>query len=499
MLGTPAKGSATPKETITLEFRPVKIKIPLKGLTLDTLEEAVFDIRQDIGKTALVEALKEYDQVLAKNRPRGIFKNIGRKKKYLETRVGCIRYQRTLYRQKAAGEPRYLLDEALRIEKNQRMSLKLLEIIGVLASIGPYRAAQEQLSRLLGINWTHEAIRQNVIKEGARIESQEEKSLRKIKALDYEPPKEIPDILYSEVDATYIRRQNKGKKRGKKKRHLEVKIGIGYTGKEPRYGTGKNKSKKLKQKLVYAGIKAGRNDFLDKFSCLSERVFGLSAVRKSYLGGDGDSWIREGKNRYFHRSEYLLCPFHLFRNLRRALPRGKESQKRLKKLLEKNKIDKVLSRLRRMIRMIKSRKLKKNILEFYVYLKNNRQGIEASMRIRVDKTIEGAGAVEPNIDKVIAHRFKGRGMSWSEQGASALLKIRQTIVNNEWEDWWYNKRNQKIEIKAIFKQPLSSKNLCKKQDIAPYIEAELPCYRGPDQSKPWVGVLRELTRARHLS
>jgi len=121
------------------------------------------------------------------------------------------------------------------------------------------------------------------------------------------------------------------------------------------------------------------------------------------------------------------------------------------------------------------------------------------MRVRMDKKTEGATAVEPNIDKLIAHRFKRRGMSWSEQGAQSLLKIRQTIANGEWENWWYKERGRKIEIKAIFKDIITAADMNKRREIAPFIEAELPCYRGPEQSKPWVGILRDLTRARQLS
>jgi len=181
------------------------------------------------------------------------------------------------------------------------------------------------------------------------------------------------------------------------------------------------------------------------------------------------------------------------------LPGKRQIHNKLKKLFENNEVDKALSRLKRTTKMTRSRKLKKKIAEFYVYVKNNRQGIGVSMRIRMDKAIESAGAVEPNIDKIIAHRFKGRGMSWSEDGAQALLKIRQTIINGQWDNWWYKERNKKIEIKAIFKEPLTAKDMTKKRKITPFIEAELPCYRGPNQSKPWVGILRDLTRARQLS
>lgn len=485
--------------TITLEFKAVKAKISTKNLTLEALEEMIFDIRQEIGKTAFVDALKQYDEVLRKSRPRGTLKNIHRKTKYLQTRVGDIQYSRTLYRQKVAGKKRYLLDEALGIGVNQRKSLRMSRLTTTLASVGPYRAAQAQLYSLLGLSLSHEAVRQDIIAEGRRIEAQEAREHQKIKQLDYRLPEEIPDVVYNETDATYIRKQNKGKKRGPKQRHLEVKLGIGYTGKEPRYRQGSKKSRKLTQRLVYADIKADRNQFLDRFSCLSEKEFGLSAAKESYLGADGDSWIREGKEQYFSRSVYLLCPFHLFRNLRRALPGKKKSQQRLKQLLEKNKLDKALNRLRRMIRMIRSRKIKKRLAEFHSYVSNNRQGIEASMKVRMDKKLMSAGAIEPNIDKLIAHRFKGRGMSWSQQGAQSLLKIRQTIANNQWDNWWYTERGKTIEIKAIFKEPLTATQMNKRMKIAPFIEAELPCYRGPDHSKPWVGILQELCRARQLS
>ena len=234
--------------TITLEFKAVKVKVPTQDLTLETLEEMIFDIRQELGKAAFVDILRQYDEVLRKTRPRGKLKNIRKKTKYLQTRVGDIRYSRTLYREKATREARYLLDEALNIDINQRMSLKMSQLFGTLASASPYRGVEDSLYKLLGISWSHEAIRQNVIREGGRIEKREKEEHQKIKNLDYEIPEERAETVYNEVDATYIRKQNKGKKRGYKQRHLEVKAGIGYTDKEPRYNSGKRTAKKTQPK-----------------------------------------------------------------------------------------------------------------------------------------------------------------------------------------------------------------------------------------------------------
>jgi len=495
---SPRLGRPTPEKNITIEIPGVKIKIPREGLTLEALEEMIFDIVCTQGRNAMMATLSEYDRMLGKERMRGLLKNIGKKIKYLQTRLGEISYRRTLYKEKDTGKPRYLLDEALKVARNQRMSLKIARIFGTLASVEAYRGVAEQISQLLGIHYSHEAIRQNVIKEGLRIEGQETKELEKVKLLDYKLPAEIPDVVYTETDATYIRKQQRGKKRGRKKRHFEVKLGLNYTGKESRYKTGKGGSQRLKGKSIYVGIRPGRKSFLERLSYISERDYGVSVAKKSYFGGDGDTWIRTGQREYFPRAEYLLCLYHLFERLREAFGGKKEQQAKIKSLFEASRVQEALMEIGKAAEEEQEEKERELIREYYGYVKNNRAGIEASIRMRTDKGRRSAGAVEPNIDKTIAHRFKKRGMSWSEDGATALLKIRQVIFNGEWDDWWYERRDRKIEVKAVFKPPLSSKALCKRQEVMPYIEATIPCYRGPDHSRPWVGVIRELSRANLL-
>ncbi len=43
--------------------------------------------------------------------------------------------------------------------------------------------------------------------------------------------------------------------------------------------------------------------------------------------------------------------------------------------------------------------------------------------------------MESNINKVIATRFKQKGMSWSKKWALDFLKIKETILNYEWDLW----------------------------------------------------------------
>ena len=87
-----------------------------------------------------------------------------------------------------------------------------------------------------------------------------------------------------------------------------------------------------------------------------------------------------------------------------------------------------------------------------------------------DQEVEKAGAIESNINKVIASRFKKRGMSWSRQGAFALLKIKETILNGEWDNWWKTQRRQRIKVgrhKPLYPLPILSKYQSPLQSLKP--------------------------------
>jgi len=468
-------------DTITITFPEVKVKIPIKGLTFDILENMLFEILQNIARKVFEKALTDVDSYLRNKRERGKLKNTGKREKYFLTRFGDILYSRTRYKDKK-GKARYLLDEALSIVKNQRISLSRARIECFLSGFSSYREVVEGIRLLIGGPRCHEAIRQSVIKEGKLIIENQEKKLRQIENLNY-PDKEAPDTAYMEVDATYISLQHRGKK---KKEKMEVKAGVGYTGKEARYSTGK--SKRLTEKFTFIGTGKG---FMEKLSLLAEERLSLSKVKKVIFGGDGDSWITSGIKDYFPLATYILCLYHLYKKFKESLGRRKEEQKLIKDLLLSNQIDKGLSVIDQLIRNPYDLKDKDNLVKLYTYISRNRLGITNQFKLK-DKGIERAGAIESNINKVIASRFKKRGMSWSKRGALALLKIKETIINGEWDVWWETERERNIKI-TEFKPPLPASCFKKEAESSPLIEVTIPAFIGPDQDKPWVGVLRRLT------
>jgi len=474
-------------DTITITFPEVKVKIPIKGLTFDILEDMLFEILQNIARKAFEKAIIDIDNYLRHKRERGKLKNTGKREKYFLTRFGDILYARTRYKDKQ-GKTHYLLDEALGIKKNQRISLSRAMIECFLSTLSSYREVVKQAQLLLGNFHSHESIRRGVIKEAKLIIENQEKKLKQIENLDY-PDKEAPATAYLEADASYITLQKKGKERGGK---LEVKIGVGYSGKEARYSTGK--SKRLKEKFTFIGT---GKDFMRNLSLLAEERLSLSKVKKVIFGGDGDSWITSGIKNYFSSATYILDLYHLYKKFKESLGRRKEEQKAIKDLLLSNQIDQGLSVIDRLIRNPYDLKEKDNLVKLYTYISRNRQGITNQFKLK-DQEIERAGAIESNVNKAIAARFKKRGMSWSKPGALALLKIKETILNGEWDNWWETERERNIKV-GKFKPPLPASCFNQETETSPLIEVTIPALSGPDQDKPWVGVLRKLSRVGYFN
>ena len=131
---------------------------------------------------------------------------------------------------------------------------------------------------------------------------------------------------------------------------------------------------------------------------------------------------------------------------------------------------------------------KKNELnELITYLINNYEGINAVDRLKEEGLpVDTMGAIEGNIDKILANRFKKRGMSWSPSGALNLAKVGQLIINDDWDDFW--PAEEEVILKQI--EPQEEYHLPKEDKYDR--KYSLPVLVGPHQDKSWVKQLKEL-------
>jgi len=131
----------------------------------------------------------------------------GKRKKYLMSTFGEIKYERRLYKDKD-NKWRYLLDERLNLGKNQRVSIMFLQRALEEAGEVSYRQARRNLSRVWGEDtYSHETIRGYVKKVGEEIKEKEVLEDN----INAGSNKEEKKVVYLEADSTGIPIRDKEK------------------------------------------------------------------------------------------------------------------------------------------------------------------------------------------------------------------------------------------------------------------------------------------------
>ncbi len=349
---------------------------------------------------------------------------------------------------------------------------------------------------LWGTSRSFEAIRQQVLKIGKEIQTEQDKEAEKLFAGDEKPQKQdtLPKpFAMLEADETFVALQ------GEKQKRAGIKLGVGYEGWGARYATGKGKSFGLLKKFVYIGLEDGEK-FAEKLSLFADQRLNLGKVKHLIVGGDGAAWISGTLLGYLPRAVYQLCKFHLNRAIKRALPLMEKSQRQLKEKLRADQIDEALSFLRKLIGRM-GRPEAEKAKELITYIDNNRQGINGIKKLKQKLLKEEkaklrcTGAIEGNIDKVICNRFKKRGARWSIFGSNCLLKIGEKILNQEWDQWWQQvKKFEPLPAATIVPEKRKRINVLVKANQSiwyVYLDHPVPALHGPAQDRGWVERLKE--------
>jgi hypothetical protein len=220
-------------------------------------------------------------------------------------------------------------------------------------------------------------------------------------------------------------------------------------------------------------------------SLLAEENFQVYDHNLILVGGDGATWIKEGARDYFPNCIYQLCPFHLKRKLTQYLSYNQKIKSQVSLLLEEDNISEALFLLEE--EKGKNPKRKDELNELITYLANNAEGINAVDRLKEKGLpVDTMGAMEGNIDKILANRIQKRGMSWSPSGVLNLAKVGQLIINEDWDNFWPAEEEvapKQVEPKEEYHLPKEDKYDRK---------YSLPVLVGPHQDRTWVKQLKEL-------
>ena len=243
------------------------------------------------------------------------------------------------------------------------------------------------------------------------------------------------EIVVTEMDATMLHSQEKGRKK------LTVKLGVMYSGKELESQTAKHKRYRLAEKTLYGSIEEPE-EFGEKLYLKGEEKLALSKARNLLILGDGDPWIKEIAEGPFFMGIYQLDWWHLMRKVRQTFSDQPKLASELIDYLYSGQAGEMLSTVRLARLLCEDGDREEKITGLVTYLENNWDGLYGSRSLR-DKgeakrvLVCSSGAMEKNIDIVIDRRFKRHGQSWTTEGVNNLLKLRTLWYNKiDWDVFW---------------------------------------------------------------
>jgi len=366
-----------------------ELVVRLKG-DMGRWEEEIFNWACSLAQEITKVLLEGVDEELMKEKDQSL-KVECLKEHRVVTVFGDIRIKRRLY-QDNNGEYRFLLDERMGLDKGCHVSPKVKELSTFISSHFPFQRSEEILRAILPSGISHTSIHRLVAKVIDPYLEQEEKEIEEVYEGGVIPETEgkVVPYLFVEADGTNIALQREEAKRA------EVKAGIAYEGWEK---ASKDRYR-VKEKTVYSGIMDG-DRFWEGFSLALARKYDLSKVGRVIVGGDGAPWVKEGAQLF--GGIYELSKFHLKRALVQAV--DTELAREIYQACIRGEVDKV-DRLLIEAQQKASGEKCKEIARLRGYLLENSFGLR-DYRLEVSGDgLRGLGAIEGNVDKLVANRMK---------------------------------------------------------------------------------------------
>jgi hypothetical protein len=127
------------------------------------------------------------------------------------------------------------------------------------------------------------------------------------------------------------------------------------------------------------------------------------------------------------------------------------------------------------------------------YLLNNSVGLR-DYRLEVEYDgLRGLGAIEGNVDKLIANRMKKRGMSWTKRGGNRMARLINLREMGELHSW-INHRPDKPKSISPPEKEIQIRQCSTSEDNGVWLEVGLPALYGPHANDPWAQALRVIAQ-----
>ncbi|MEX1384685.1 ISLre2 family transposase [Hydrogenibacillus schlegelii] len=348
---------------ILLLFLSKMLHLSRRNFTFSQLEEQVAEATRWLAREVMTLLLEQVDIELMEARDTRKWRLVHAKTRSILTLFGEQRNRRRFYRNTETGETAFLLDDALGLSSGQRVSDRLKERMAWLATEVSYRRAAEILA-----SWVPGVSAMSVWKAVQELGEAERRRAAESRRRVFERG-EVPagaqkaEELGVEADGVWIRAR---KARPEDAGFLEIKLGVAYEG--------RSENGRLKNRQAVAGVMEAEAFWEETVAQLGER-WDLSVVRRIWLGGDGERWIKAG-TAWLPGAVFRLDRDHLRRALLEALGSDREAYERVAEGIAQGDWNAVEEGLREAwVRATRRGKARVRRLE--QYLRHNWEGIIA--------------------------------------------------------------------------------------------------------------------------
>ncbi len=468
---------------ISLPNSATELKDFLQGLDQYLLDKAL-----EWARKCYKAILERIDELIAGSRSKDL-KIEHRRQVWYQTCLGPIRIKRRQYKD-GNKRRRCLLDELVGMGKYWHTTLKVQELALEMASLMSYRKSAGLLKKTTPIDLSHQTIWRMVGKVADPYLEKEEKELQwflETGELGKGEGRRVPFLLI-EADGVILSLQRE------QERKAEVKLGITYEGWER---VGRDRYQTV-NKTAFASV-GDKEAFWGGLMVKLGKIYDLSRIRDSVVGGDGAGWVKEGAS--YVNGRFQLDRYHLQKELCLALGRERQTKGRIWEACEHGEVAVGLKIISETMQRAKGEQLQK-LARIYRYLQENSSGL-GDYRLELGEegqTLRRTGAIEGNIDKLIVRRMKNQGMSWSLQGIRRLLCVRFLMLEKKLSQLLENNQPaQTLRELALpsrkIRRVVSQLSI---QEPDEWLKARLPALYGPHASRPWVRMLKSLVNGVNL-
>lgn len=367
----------------------------------------------------------------------------GRKGKQVQTLLGWVAFERSLFECPRCGKIRYPGDEELDIVHTSR-SPGVRRQAARLGAKETFAQASVDFKELAGIEVCRKEAERIAEEEGVRMEAWMEKERH---ALRFQAPPENPlktiETLYIELDGTGIPmvpqelQGRKGKQPDGSAKTREAKTGCVFTqtmldeeGKPIR----DHASTSFVAAIETAAVFGGR--------LYAEAVRrGLFFAKRVVILGDGAEWIKNIAQTHFPNTQFILDYYHAAEHvgeLCRALfdrdaKRLEVCRERWTDCLWNGEVGTLIQQATALLP--KDPNSKKDARTQIGYFEKNKDYMQYA-QYREQHLFIGSGVVEAACKTLVGARLKQSGMEWTLRGANAVLALRSVVLSNRMEQYW---------------------------------------------------------------